>query len=107
MLGAAIAWQVGDARRYHQFVTQTTYSGSDDSEHDRSGRLWEELHLAPSFSTAKYGLGRIVATTAEDPFRLSPNYWRFMQYSIGRNRQTWLDRHGIALNAPTEISGTS
>ena len=72
--------------------------GSEDLA-SRNVKLRTLLNSFPDFYIAKHGYGRVLVSDAEDPFVLPATYWRFMTQTIGSDRLSWIDRHGIALNS--------
>lgn len=51
----------------------------------------------PLFSAADHGLGRVVAMDVQDPYEEHLAFWQWVMRTIGSDRLTWDDRHGISL----------
>lgn len=50
----------------------------------------------PDFQIATHGLGRMVAMDLADPYQQNIQFWQWVQRSIGIERLTWTERHGIS-----------
>lgn len=95
-------WQNSRPEAYIRSTSRIRYGGKSLTVAEYKDRLRKELAALPVFKTADHGLGRIVASEAEDPFLQKPIYWRFMKSELGPNRLSWIDRHGVSLDSENQ-----
>ena len=52
-----------------------------------------------NFVIGNHGLGRVVVINSADPYEERVAFWQWLMRSLGPDRLTWTDRHGISLVA--------
>lgn len=80
----------------------TTYAEMESSNEPvyRRRRRAEQESAAkklPPTNFAPHGLGLVVTIQAKDPYEQSVAFWQWVLKTIGFDRLTWSDRHGISL----------
>lgn len=96
-------WTASDPSSYYRSANRLSFyqdfEGDGDDRSSLNRKLKAELSNYPGFFVTKHGLGRIVVSDSTDPFVLKSTYWRFMLQTIGSDRMSWIDRHGISLDS--------
>ncbi len=94
---------VADEGHASRLTYSTNLTDLDDDEktpNERRRKLLKELQAMPDTFIASHGIGRIVASTAEDPYLLKPSYWTLIESELGiSERLSWVARHGVSYNS--------
>jgi len=104
LFGQSHAWKKAIAEDFYKtgaFSYTRDFSGLDDVEvtpNQKRRRILKELKAFPDTFVANHGLGRLVVSTSEDPYALSPMYWTLLESEIDEDRLSWTGRHGVQYN---------
>jgi len=95
-------WTSANRSQFSKTVTVTYAELESSNENDvyRKRRTAEQELVAsnlPPTQFTDHAFGRVVVIQSKDPYEQTVAYWQWVLKTIGFDRLTWGDRHGISL----------